>query len=89
MLRLKIEADSMDTLPREALPEGWSESPAPDELKRIGDRFVREGKYLILRVPSAVLSMEWNFLVNPAHSLFAKLKAEEPVRIRMDRRLVS
>ncbi|HNT21619.1 MAG TPA: RES family NAD+ phosphorylase [Saprospiraceae bacterium] len=89
MLRLRIETDSMDTLPPSAMPDGWSDNPAPDELKRIGDRFVKEGKYLMLRVPSAVLPMEWNYLINPGHDLFSKGKVDEVVEIRVDGRLIS
>lgn len=88
MLKLTIDEGSMDTIPSSGLPEGWNNTPSPGELKYIGDRFVREGKHLILRIPSAILPMEWNYLVNPGHPLFEKLKVEEPVMIRLDKRLV-
>lgn len=89
MLKLSIDERSMETIPVSGLPEGWNNTPPADELKFIGDQFVRHGKHLLLRLPSAILPMEWNYLVNPEHPLFSKLKVEEPVRIGLDRRLES
>jgi RES domain-containing protein len=40
-----------------------------------GSDWVREGRSAVLRVPSkAVNGMEWNFLINPAHSDFERIR---------------
>ena len=50
------------------LPDGWNDefNFMPETQKR-GDDFVRRRKNLILRVPSAVVKGEYNFLINPKH----------------------
>ncbi len=52
--------------PRE-LPEEWSRFPSPVKLADLGTDWVRRGKSLLLRVPSAVVDDEFNVIINPAH----------------------
>lgn len=52
------------------LPPYWKNYPAPEALKTIGDNWVRENKSLALKVPSAIINFEHNFLINPAHPDF-------------------
>ena len=40
------------------------------QTRRYGDRWVEEGRSLALRVPSVVLPMSYNYLVNPKHPAF-------------------
>lgn len=37
---------------------------------RYGDAWAEEGRSLVLRVPSVVLPMSFNYLVNPGHPRF-------------------
>jgi RES domain-containing protein len=55
------------------LPVDWRNIPAPSALAEIGDRWFRSGATVILAVPSVVISIEYNYLVNPSHPDFAKL----------------
>ncbi len=52
------------------LPPYWNNYPTPIALKTIGDNWVRENKTLALVVPSAVINIESNILINPAHPDF-------------------
>ncbi|MCL4851384.1 MAG: RES domain-containing protein [Bryobacteraceae bacterium] len=56
------------------LPSDWRQSPAPPELAGIGDRFVRDRRAAILIVPSALAPAESNWLVNPQHPEFARVR---------------
>jgi RES domain-containing protein len=56
-----------------ALPMGWRSYPAPEELARIGSRWLLDGESLLLDVPSAVIPEERNVLVNPRHPDFSKI----------------
>ena len=67
---------SVEKVLEKDLPEGWSDDHGPDELKEIGERWLSEGKTLLLRVPSAV-SPEDNFLINPNHEEMARVKVLE------------
>jgi RES domain-containing protein len=58
------------------LPENWH-LPDPDGYsicQPIGDRWNLENKLLMLRVPSAIIKNEYNYLINPNHPDLIKLK---------------
>lgn len=62
------------------LPQNWRQSPSPPELAEIGDRFVLDRRTAILIVPSALAPAESNWLINPQHPEFARirLRSAEP-----------
>ena len=39
-----------------------------------GDKWIRSGETLCLKVPSKVVPLEFNVLVNPSHQMFGKIK---------------
>lgn len=87
MLTLDIPADSITEIPVQQLPSSWQLNPPPALLKKLGDRFVKENKSMVLKLPSAVIPEEFNYLLNPAHPLFKKIKVLAKRDIRFDDRL--
>jgi RES domain-containing protein len=71
------------------LPVNWRENPAPDALKMYGDRFVKEGKALALKVPSVIMDDGSNYLINPLHPRFAELKRVAVRNVSFDQRLLT
>ena len=69
------------------LPANWREYPAPEALQVIGAQWVQKGQTAILSVPSAVTPGERNYLLNPAHADFAKIKWSRPSPFKWDLRL--
>lgn len=61
------------------LLEGWNSFPHLLDTQKIGDDFVSARKNCVLKVPSAVVPGDFNFLINPHHSEFASIsiKAQE------------
>lgn len=57
--------------------------------KFIGDEFIHAGKNLIMKVPSAIVTEEHNFLINPAHPDFKKVKIASNRIFETDKRLFS
>lgn len=53
----------------------------------IGDRWIKEAKSAVLRVPSVVTG-EPNYLLNPNHPDFSKIKIGEAKVFHFDRRLI-
>ena len=45
-----------------------------DYTRYMGDEFFKQNESLILRVPSAVIQEEYNYLANPLHADFKKIK---------------
>ncbi len=56
------------------LPTQWRESPTMGETQEIGNHFIRENHYAVLQVPSAVVPGDSNYLINPNHGDFLKIK---------------
>ena len=71
-----------------SLPEGWNKHPPNEVSQEIGDEWLREGKSPVLRVPSVVVPMEHNYLLNPAHRNFGRIDIGEAVQAPFDPRLV-
>jgi RES domain-containing protein len=77
---------TIETLRPQDLP-GWNLEDLSIP-KNFGDRWIREGRSAVLRVPGVVTGgHERNVLFNPAHPDFAKISASEPEVIPWDRRL--
>ena len=69
------------------LPPDWKSIPHPNSTQLIGDKFIADGKYLVIKVPSAVVQGDFNFLINPAHKLIAKIKVIKTELFEFDERL--
>jgi RES domain-containing protein len=73
-----VTAEIPNDLPKQRiavdeLPTNWRRSPAPSELARIGDEFVRKAGHCVLIVPSALAPNENNWLLNPQHAGFGRV----------------
>jgi RES domain-containing protein len=55
--------------------------------KFMGNEFIKSMNNLILKVPSAVIGEEHNFLINPLHPDFKKIKIAEVKQFSTDERL--
>jgi len=71
----------------DGLPSRWRRSPAPPELARIGDEFVRRAERCVLIVPSALAPHENNWLLNPQHPNFRKVVLSEVEPLSYDPRM--
>jgi RES domain-containing protein len=70
------------------LPSGWARYPAPSKLQEIGDVWVATERSAVLRVPSVIVPSEANYLLNPAHPEFFKVRIGSATSFELDRRLV-
>lgn len=69
------------------LPSTWSDSPPPTAIQQIGDSWPASHESVVLQVPSAVVPLEANYLINIGHKDFFKVKLGEPQQFTFDRRL--
>ncbi len=54
----------------------------------IGDQFIQNNHALVLKVPSAIVQEENNFLLNPLHADFKKIKIISSELLELDKRLI-
>lgn len=69
------------------LPQGWDQLEYSPAIRAFGDAFVQAGEYLVLKVPSAVIPAESNFLLNPRHSLMPRVSIVSVAPFTFDPRL--
>jgi RES domain-containing protein len=70
------------------LPRHWRRFPAPASLQRLGNTWLDRGAACVLRVPSALVPSESNFLINASHPDVRKLRVVRKLAFRFDARLV-
>ena len=69
------------------LPKKWSFSPAPRAIQQIGDNWIREEISAVLEVPTSVIPLEKNYLLNPNHPEFGKIILGAAQKFVFDERL--
>ena len=68
-------------------PADWRAFPRPVATREFGAAWAREQRSAVLRVPSAVVPGEFNYLLNPAHPAFSQIKIGKPEPFTFDPRL--
>ena len=88
VLQAEIDEAYIAHLDPHDLPRNWRAEPAPKRLQTLGDEWVDLGKSVVLRVPSAVVVGEFNYLLNPLHPDFSMLGLHDPEKFSIDKRFV-
>jgi RES domain-containing protein len=70
------------------LPAHWRETPAPPDIAKIGDDFVKRAESCVLLVPSALAVNEHNWLINPRHPEYQQIVLHPPEPLRYDPRML-
>jgi RES domain-containing protein len=65
----------------------WNVFPCTFETPLLGDDFIRRNEACVLKVPSAVVKGDFNFLINPYHADFYKIKIIEQNDFPFDKRI--
>jgi len=70
-----------------SLPGGWDVPDTRPFTKRLGDKFLNEGRSLLLAIPCVLMPEEINYLINPLHKDMRKVKMVHKRRIYFDKRI--
>ncbi len=70
------------------LPTHWTAVPAPDELAALGSDWLMSRRSAALSVPSAVIPIERNLLLNPRHPDIARVRVVDDAPFTFDPRLL-
>lgn len=62
------------TLSIHALPPGWNAAQTKTETADIGTAWAMRRESVVLLVPSAVIAQEGNYILNPRHSDFSRVR---------------
>lgn len=81
--------DNFAEIKVEQLPQNWNDYPEPNSLKHIGKDFLLKQKHLFLKVPSAIVNEEYNYLLNPLHPDAGLVKIISTQPFAFDQRLTN
>jgi RES domain-containing protein len=88
IVEIAFDSALVDEVDRKPIPADWRADPAPEELRLFGDRWIRAERSAVLKVPSALIESEHNFLLNPAHRDFGRIRIGAAKEFQFDKRLL-
>ena len=92
LVTVEIELPSsleIERLPLSRLPTGWDANPAPAFTREFGSGWATAMRSPVLEVPSAVIPREHNYLLNPAHPRFSRVRVVGRTPFSLDSRLLT
>ena len=69
------------------LPPNWRAQPPPAETKSLGSKWLRSGASCVLRVPSVLIPVEDNYVLDPSHPDFTRIEIGEAMPFSFDPRM--
>jgi len=64
---IEIPTISIQEIEEVQLPGNWKQVPAPSSTKDLGTHLLKTSAKLVLKIPSSVITEEYNYLLNPLH----------------------
>jgi RES domain-containing protein len=86
VVRIQID-DSLTIETCRRPPRRWRAEPPESGSRRYGSAWLRGARTAVLQVPSAIVPMEKNYLLNPDHPDFAKIRRARAAPFAFDPRL--
>lgn len=71
----------------DVLPEDWRKEPPPNSTKDLGTQWAKSKNSALLRVPSAIVPIGFNYLVNINHPENRDMKISDPEPFSFDPRM--
>lgn len=69
------------------LPSGWEKIPYGKAAQEFGDKWIKNKQDAVLRIPSVVVPVEFNYVINPDHPDFGLIKISMAEDVKFDPRL--
>jgi RES domain-containing protein len=88
MLTVEIpDAVLVETLDPKKLHADWNVFPNSFTTQILGDEFIKTNEFCVLKVPSAVVKGDFNFLINPFHKDFKLIQITAKEDFPFDKRI--
>lgn len=86
---IPVEFDKalVEIIGKKTLPKDWKDYPPPHSTQMIGKKWARDNNSAILQVPSVIMPKEYNYVLNPNHEDFKKIKILKAETFTFDSRL--
>ena len=87
-IRLTLAAEMIEEISLDRLPKNFGPTTPFALTQDIGDRWLDAREFVALKVPSAIVPVEFNYVLNPLHPDFSSVvKWEKPAPLVLDERL--
>ncbi len=86
LLSIQIPGAEFQEIKLSKLKDKWQQHI--NYTQYMGDQFISSNQHLCLKVPSAIVPQEHNFLINPKHKDFKKVKVISSELLELDKRLL-
>ncbi len=83
-----FDARLMKRVDPRSLPDNWRAPSTSSSTRSLGDAWTADGLSVVLEAPSVIVPGESNYLINPRHPNFGKLKIDPPEPFEFDSRLL-
>ncbi len=80
------EDTAIEEVKIEHLPSDWQGMSAYSSLQAIGGSWLKAGRSPVLKVPSAIVPFEYNYILNPEHPKL-QISTEPPFNFKFDQRM--
>jgi RES domain-containing protein len=86
LLEIQIPATAIPAvISKKILKANWQDDEAYTQF--MGTEFLKAKQSLLLKIPSAVINEEFNYLINPLHNYFKKVSINNSYPFKFDNRL--
>ncbi len=88
LIQIEIpDVEKITEIKTKGLPPDWKSFPHSDQVQKVGDKILKQNKYLVIKVPSAVVQGDFNYLINPKHKNIHRVRVIGSERFTFDERL--
>lgn len=87
MITIEVPQDSQQQISLDELPQDWAHYAFESPCARLGDQWLTQQESLLLSVPSAVVALEQNILINPLHPMMDQVKVLDALPFMIDQRM--
>jgi RES domain-containing protein len=88
LVEIEIPDNSITLIATHQLPVNWKDISPPVVLRQTGDEFLKKQANLLMKMPSAIVPAEFNYLLNTRHPDMKKVKVLKTQPFDFDVRLV-
>ena len=86
---IKIPDDlKIQEVPKKILIKNWNKYPYQKITMEYGTNFLKENNNLLLKIPSAIVENEFNYIINPVHKDIYKIDIIKTENLNFDNRLI-
>ena len=83
------ESVVIQTIHPSDLPDNWKDKIIPVTIQDVGTLWAKAATSPVLKVPSVLIEHEWNYVLNPLHPDFEKIRWESAAPFSFDPHLLS